>query len=505
MRLRLFLLGICLNLLLWPLQGLAELRFLLPPVSSPSVMFAAFEPLATHLQKSLGEPIQLSFSADLHQFYLKAREKRAQIVLLCPIAYLKIAHSKPYIPLAGLVPPPGGNESVIVVRSDSPIHTVLQLRGKSFILGNPACAASALVPLSLLDAAGIKRQDLSELGQGGSDSNALMDVAARFYDATAVAENIAEPYLRAGTLRVIARSTVGPGDLIAASESVPAAQQAAIRQTLLNLSQQDPSAMAAIHALATRFTSVTPGTYGPLRSLYSDLYGEELTPRLQRPRWRLGIPPAFSPLTAARLFQPLRLALEKATGKAIEISLPRDERQYLQQVRAGRYQFALLSPLMTKAAQGDVRRLATLIPNAGSSGLALVRIAGVQTASAQLRIAYGSPYCSAKDLIADKVAGFAAGKPVSWWPVDSERAVFTALGSGQANLGVVRSATVDSLAAAMPHTWEIVARTGPAPAWDLVASPAISRDQNAQVRDILATLPKQALTAAGFQEIAAQP
>ncbi|WP_308387808.1 PhnD/SsuA/transferrin family substrate-binding protein [Acidithiobacillus sp. AMEEHan] len=152
-----------------------------------------------------------------------------------------------------------------------------------------------------------------------------------------------------------------------------------------------------------------------------------------------------------------------------------------------------------------MRRLATLIPNAGSSGLALVRIAGVQAPLTQWRIAYGSPYCSAKDLIADEVTRLAAGKPIRWWPVDSERGVFTALGSGKANLGVVRSATVDSLTAAMPHTWQIVARTGPAPAWDLVASPAITREQGAQVRDDLATLPKQALTAAGFREITAQP
>ncbi|MEY2342970.1 PhnD/SsuA/transferrin family substrate-binding protein [Acidithiobacillus sp. IBUN Pt1247-S3] len=505
MRSRLFFLGICLSLLLCPLQSVADLRFLLPPVSSPAVMFAAFQPLAAQLQKTLGEPIKLSFSADLHQFYLKAEEKRAQIVLLCPIAYLKVAHSNPYIPLAGLAPPPGGEYSVIVVRSDSPIHNVLQLRGKSFILGNPACAASALVPLSLLDAAGIKRSQLSELRQGGSDSNALMDVAARFYDATAVAENIAAPYLRAGTLRVIARSTVGPGDLIAASANVPVQQRQALRQALLDLAQQDPVALSAIHALATKFVPVSPGTYGPLRSLYADLYGDDLSPQVQRPRWRLGIPPAFSPLTAARLFQPLRMALEQATGMAIEISLPSNERQYLQQLKTGRYQFALLSPLMTQAAQSVVHPLATLVPDSGSSGLALVRIAGAREPSERLRIAYGSPYCSAKTLIADEVAKVAAGKSVNWWPVDSERAVFTALGSGQANWGIVRSATVDSLAASMPHTWQIVARGGPAPAWNLVASKEIARKQRAQVRGDLATLPEQALAAAGFREIDVRP
>lgn len=500
MRFRYLFLSICFVALLCPLQSLASLRFLLPPVSSPAVMFAAFQPLAAHLQEALGEPIELSFSADLRQFYLKAREKRAQIVLFCPIAYLKVAHSNPYIPLAGLAPPPGGEYSVIVVRRDSPIHNVLQLRGKSFILGNPACAASALVPLSLLHAAGVQQQ-LSELGQGGSDSNALMDVAARFYDATAVAQNIAAPYLRAGTLRVIAHSAVGPGDLIAASTDVPASQRAILRRALLQLPQQDPTAMAAIRALAVGFTPVPPGTYAPLRSLYADLYGEDLSPRVQRPVLRLGIPPAFSPLMAEQLFQPLRLALEKVTGRAIEISIPKNERQYLRQLKAHQYSFALLSPLMTQAARGFVHPLATLLPSSGSSGLALITIEGATTPSAQLHIAYGSPYCSAKNILAAKVSELAGREAVRWWPVDSERAVFAALGSGEANWGIVRSATVNSLAASMPDTWKVIARDGPAPAWNLIASPMITQHQREQIRSDLSTLPRQALAAAGFEEI----
>jgi len=481
------------------------LRFLLPPVSSPTVMYAAFQPLTAELEKTLGESIELSFSADLHQFYLKAAEKRAQIVLLCPIAYLKVAHQSPYVPLVGLTPPPLGDYSVIVVRRDSSIHNVLQLRGKSFVLGNPSCAASALVPLSLLNAVGISPKQLSELHQGGTDGNALMDVAARFYDATAVAENVAAPYLRAGTLRVIARSSVGPGDLIAASMEVPAEQRADLRRALLQMAHSAPAAMTAIRPLATGFTAVPAGTYAPLRSLYADLYGVTLTPLVERPRWRLGIPPAFSPLAAAHVFEPLRAALEQATGKAIEISVANNERDYLHQIRIGYYQFALMSPLMFAALHGVAHPLATLVTDANTAGLALVRVAGNTPTYGSLRVAFGSPYCSAKQLLADKVREQAGQRQLHWWPVGSERAVFSALGQGKAMWGIVRAASVDNLAASMPGTFEIIARAGPAPAWHLVTSNAISSPVREKIRNNLATIPAQALVAAGFAGIQPTP
>ncbi|MCE5361280.1 MAG: hypothetical protein JJ714_09960 [Acidithiobacillus sp.] len=77
---------LCLALFLYPILGMASLRFLLPPVSSPTVMYAAFQPLTAELEKTLGESIELSFSADLHQFYLKAAEKRAQCMRPPPLA-----------------------------------------------------------------------------------------------------------------------------------------------------------------------------------------------------------------------------------------------------------------------------------------------------------------------------------------------------------------------------------------------------------------------------------
>ncbi|MGC8466948.1 MAG: PhnD/SsuA/transferrin family substrate-binding protein [Acidithiobacillus sp.] len=491
---------------LFCLSAQGDLRFLLPPVSSPAVMYAAFTPLAQYLSRVSGETVHLSFSGNLRSFYLEANKPVAQIALFCPISYLRVAHESPYLPLVGIDGGPGSNHSVILVRADSPVHSVLQLRGKSFVMGDPACAASALLPLSLLSSVGIGTKDFSTLRQSGSDQSALMDVAARFYDATAVAENVAMPYIREGTLRVVARMDVGPGDLIAASAEVPPALREKLRTALLETARADPAALHALGGLARGFHPLTDGAYAPLRALYRDLYGAHLDPKYRSRHLVLGIPPAFSPVTAARLFAPLLQALREATGEPVVVLIPPSETDYVRDLRAGRYSFALLSPLMQQAAKDRLQVLARLDPPDTDKGLAVVSLlhapATPEVAAREgLTIAYSSPYCSAAGILRPWIKEHAHGRTLHWLGVSSERAVFAALATHKADWGVLRAATVKNLMRETPDTWRVLTMVGPAPAWVLTSGAALRGDQLAKIRQALAAIPTQELQAAGFARI----
>jgi len=491
---------------LFCLSAQADLRFLLPPVSSPAVMYAAFTPLAQYLGRVSGEKVHLSFSGNLQSFYLEANKPVPQIALFCPIAYLRVAHESAYLPLVGIDGGPGSNHSVILVRADSPVHSILQLRGKSFVMGDPACAASALLPLSLLSSVGIGTKDFGTLRQSGSDQSALMDVAARFYDATAVAENVARPYLEEGKLRAIARMNVGPGDLIAASAEVPPALRAKLRAALLHTAEADPAALKALGGLAYGFHPLEDGAYAPLRSLYRDLYGIHLEPKYRSRHLVLGVPPAFSPVTAARLFAPLLQALREATGTPVEVAIPPSESDYVRDLKAGRYTFALLSPLMEQATRGRLRPLARLDPPDTAKGLAVVSVlhdpAAPEPASQRvLTVAYSSPYCSAAKILRPWIQQHADGRPLLWQGVASERAVFAALATGKADWGVLRAATVANLMRETPDTWRVLTTAGPAPAWVLSAAATVPASTSARIRQALTAIPATDLRAAGFAGI----
>ncbi len=481
----------------------ADLRFLLPPVSSPAVMYAAFTPLAQYLSRAVGQKVTLSFSANLQNFYNEAEKPTAQIALFCPISYIRTAHTEAYQPLVGVIPRPGGNHSVIVVRKDSAIHTILQLRNQSFVMGDPACAASSLIPLSLFHEVGLTRKSFSTFRQSGSDQSALMDVAARFYDATAVAENVAAPYLRSGSLRVIARADVGPGDLLAASSGVPAAVRSRLTAAFLQVHRSDPAVIRALGGLAAGFQPVSDADYDVLRTLYKDIHGVALNPKVKQKTLTLGIPPTFTPLSTYRIFAPLRAALSQITHRPVQMVIPRNESAYVADGRKGRFDFALLTPKMVPAERNWMIPLAESVPYKNTQGLAIIARRtpkGIQPGLPDpLSVAYASPYCGGKSLAAERLRTLADGRTIVWLAVGSERAVLTYLADGKAQLGVARVATITALEKELPGTWSIIQGVGDAPDWVLAANRRLPVALRDRVERKILTLPANTMNGMGFQ------
>ncbi|PKY10631.1 phosphonate ABC transporter substrate-binding protein [Acidithiobacillus marinus] len=481
------------------LPAQADLSFLLPPVSSPAIMYAAFTPLAKYLSQVIGQKITLHFSANLQSFYDQADKKTPQMVLFCPISYIRSAHQQAYYPLAGIIPTPGGNHSVIVVRSNSPIHNVLQLKNRSFVMGDPACAASSLVPLSMFRELGMTPKSFSAFRQSGSDQSALMDVAARFYDATAVAKNVAAPYLHSGALRIIADAAVGPGDLLAASAGVPATLRKQLTEALLRAKRRDPASIHALGGLAAGFQPINDGDYNALRTLYQEIHGVQLSPKVPQQALTLGIPPTFTPIAAYRIFAPLQKALSAATGRAVQLVIPSDEQSFVQDGQKGKFDFALLTPKMVVMEKNQMLPLARSVSQLDQHGLAIIRRDNASaTAANPLRIAFASPYCSARSLAEQQLLRLAGKRSVVWVPEGSERAVFTALAENRAELGIVRSATVRTLEKQLPGIWSVVHSAGRAPVWTLTVKRTLNREQRMAVQKHVADLPANALDTAGF-------
>ncbi len=490
-------------LFFFSISAQADLRFLLPPVSSPAVMYAAFTPLAKYLSQAIGQKVTLSFSANLENFYNEAEKPTAQIALFCPISYIRTAHTEAYRPLVAVTPTPGGNHSVIVVRKDSHIHRILQLRNQSFVMGDPACAASSLIPLSLFHEVGLTRKSFSTFRQSGSDQSALMDVAARFYDATAVAENVAAPYLRSGSLRVIARADVGPGDLLAASSEVPAMVRSRLTAAFLQAYRADPGALHALGGLAAGFQPISDEDYNVLRTLYKDIHGVALNPKIRQEALTLGIPPTFTPLSAYRIFAPLQATLSHITQRPVRMVIPRNEETYVADGRKGRFDFALLTPKMVPAENNWMIPLAESVPNRREQGLAIIARDTAQGTkfrlSDPLSVAYASPYCSGKSIVTKKLHKLADGRTIVWLAVGSERAVFTHLADGKAQLGVVRVATITAREKELPGTWSIIQNGGDAPAWTLAANRRLSPELRDRVEKKILALPAEAMKDTGFQ------
>jgi len=201
-----------------------QIRLLLPPVSSADQVYARFQPLARYLSQELGITVKARVAADLEALLRMARADRPQLAYLCPLIYSRLADEGELQPLARLKRNGKSTfRAVVVVRRGSPYEAVAELKGARFAYGNPVCAASRLVPQFMFAAAGITpRRDFFEERTLGSNENALYAVAADLFDATAVDEASARPFLEKGLVRALSYSRPIPQYLLAANAGMAA-------------------------------------------------------------------------------------------------------------------------------------------------------------------------------------------------------------------------------------------------------------------------------------------
>lgn len=106
--------------------GPAPLRVGIMPFNSALALLRTHQPLREHLQHALNRPVELYTSSDYFTYLNEALEQRFDILIAGP-HFGVMAVDKGYLPLyryrANLQP-------ILVVRADSPINAVGDLRGK---------------------------------------------------------------------------------------------------------------------------------------------------------------------------------------------------------------------------------------------------------------------------------------------------------------------------------------------------------------------------------------
>jgi phosphonate transport system substrate-binding protein len=247
------------------------------PYKAPGKLIEAFTPLARQLSEELGTPVEISIAADYQQHIDAIGRDQIDIAYLGPASYVKLVEQygkKPLLARQALrgIPTFHGK---IIVRQDSPLHSLADLKGKAFAFGDPASTMSHLVPRYMLWEAGIDVENLSKHAFLGSHDNVALAVLAGDYDAGAVKEAVFHKYRSRG-LRALATSPALSDHLFVASNRLSPHEVARIRQVLLNLgaTADGIKVMYKIKRGITAMLSVSDEDYQNLRTMLSKL--EEL-------------------------------------------------------------------------------------------------------------------------------------------------------------------------------------------------------------------------------------
>ena len=222
----------------------------------PAAMHKRLKPLANYLTRELGRPVRLQLAPDLSKAARDVAAGMVDISYLTPVAYVKARAAGGVHILAKTVTK--GRDAfrlMLVVRADSPIHTIQDLAGKRFAFGDEA----ALLQRAVVVNAGIRLEQLSAYRFLGHYDNIARGVANGDFDAGILKDTTAFQWEKKG-LRIIHTSPELPPYNIAVGRQVEEPLRRAIQAALLRLNTANPEHLVVIKAMDENYDGFVPAS-----------------------------------------------------------------------------------------------------------------------------------------------------------------------------------------------------------------------------------------------------
>jgi phosphonate transport system substrate-binding protein len=243
-------------------------------------MLPVYRFLAARIADRLGRPVELLVGTSFDQF----EHGQADLGVICGLPYVWLADRRP-APVEPLAAPVlagdryGGRPvyySDVIVRRDSPITCLEELRGCSWAYNEPASHSGHTVTLHSLVRMGARPGFFARVVQAGYHQRAIRLVDAGAVDAAAIDSQVLAIELRdhpqlAARLRVV--DNLGPSTIqpVVAASRLPDQLKDEVRELLVELGE-DPSARPTLdHGYIQGFTAVDDSTYDDIRAMVATI------------------------------------------------------------------------------------------------------------------------------------------------------------------------------------------------------------------------------------------
>lgn len=245
---------------------------------NPRLMYLKYQPLVDHLSEHTGRRWELAIGADYQETVDALCHDRVAVAYLGPLTFVR-AHAacgvEPVVRLntAGKAT----YQSLIMVRSDSQIQTLKDLRGRRFGFGAPLSTSSHLMPRAMLLDAGIGPGEI-ECFYFAHHERAVRAVKLGEVDACGVRDIVGERFVQQG-LRVLARSEGIPNFPLAMSPGAGPELRASVERALVKVPQEDRWRAQHLQRWDVEFRHgfavASDADYDPVRALAVRVLGPE--------------------------------------------------------------------------------------------------------------------------------------------------------------------------------------------------------------------------------------
>ncbi|WP_025323189.1 phosphate/phosphite/phosphonate ABC transporter substrate-binding protein [Deferrisoma camini] len=216
-------------------------RFGVIPRYNPLVMFRSYQPIMDYLTESTPYRFELKVARSYDEAVQFLADRDVELASLGDVTFVEAYRSFGAVPLVRPLNADGRPyyRSVIIVRKDSPIRDLSDLKGKRVAFGSVHSTSGNLIPRFFLFRHGVRIEDLASATNLGKHDIVAKAVLKGEYDAGAVKDVVAERYRRHG-LRFLARSDPIPSVPIVAHPATDPAVREAVKRALLAVDPENP-------------------------------------------------------------------------------------------------------------------------------------------------------------------------------------------------------------------------------------------------------------------------
>jgi phosphonate transport system substrate-binding protein len=250
------------------------------PRRNATVTYKLFKPMAGYLSEQLKREVKLVTAKDFKTFWKGVVDKKYDIVHYNQYHYLKSHKLYGYEVI--LKNEEFGQDALagsLVVRKDSGIHSVQDLKGKKIAFGGgPKAMISYIVPMYLLQQAGLNTGDF-EVTFAKNPPNAVLSVFYHQIDAAGAGDKVLELPMVSSQINVDEMAHLLTAKPIAhipwaVKPGLPDSLRDKIQQVLLNLNDSQRGKDILHQAQLTGIHIATDSEYNPHRSIIESVLGE---------------------------------------------------------------------------------------------------------------------------------------------------------------------------------------------------------------------------------------
>lgn len=242
------------------------LEFGVFPYLPVTKIYEIYGPIAKSFEASLGRPVHFSSKARYEAFAEELHKEFYDIAFIQPFDYVDAHDRHGYLPIARR---PGHLQALIVVRDDSPIRTLKDLRGKT-LANPPADAAVSYLTSMALWGAGIHPDTGVKRDYGKNHFTCLQSVAIGAADACGVAEQpfyaLHKQTSAAVPLRILNKTVGIPQPPFIVHRRVSAKNRDALLRTILDWPRTDEGRKILKRGQFVPFVAASDSEYEVIRS-----------------------------------------------------------------------------------------------------------------------------------------------------------------------------------------------------------------------------------------------